>query len=180
MNLTQPITDLETINKIGVYLKNQNMRDYILFRCMLYLALRTQDIIDLKVGDVKGKNRIVVKETKTRKRKYVDINPDLLKELADYTEFKGDDEPLFPSVRTKKALSRAQAFRSLQKAGQAIGMESLSGHVLRKTFCYHAYMNGTPLSVLCELLNHSSEAVTRKYIGLRQEDIKEAYYSVSF
>ena len=55
-----------------------------------------------------------------------------------------------------RPLSREQAFRRLQKAADGCNLEvSVSGHVLRKTFCYHSYMNGTPLHVLSELLNHS-------------------------
>uniref|UniRef100_C5DB39 Integrase family protein n=1 Tax=Geobacillus sp. (strain WCH70) TaxID=471223 RepID=C5DB39_GEOSW len=180
MNRTQPIKDLAVIEKLGRYLKKTNTRDYMLFRCMLYFALRTQDILSLKVKDVRGKYQIYFKEQKTGKTKIIEIHPDLRPELEEYTQNMADDDWLFPSRIKGRPLSREQAFRRLQAAGKKCGLPSLSGHVLRKTFCYHAYKNGVPLHILSELLNHSSEAVTRRYIGLQQEDIKRAYFSVQF
>jgi len=180
MNQTQPIKDLTVLEKLSKYLKKTHKRDYMLYRSMLYFGLRTQDILSLKVGDVKGKYQIHFKEQKTGKTKIIEIHPDLLPELHEYTRDKEDEGWLFPSQIKGRPLSREQAFRRLQKHGQQIGMPSLSGHVLRKTFCYHSYQNGTPISVLSQLLNHSSEAVTRRYIGLEQEDIKRAYFSVKF
>lgn len=186
MNYTEPIKDLAIVSKLGEHLKKNNTRDYMLFRSMLFLALRTSDTLDLKVGDVRGKYKLNFKEMKTGKTKIIEIHPKLLPEIEEYVKDKEDSQPLFPSQMKDKdgnmrPLSREQAFRRLQKAADECNLGvSLSGHVLRKTFCYHSYMNGTPLHVLSELLNHSSEAITRRYIGLNQENIKQAYYAVSF
>lgn len=180
MNQTQPIKDLALLEKLSVHLKKTNTRDYMMFRCMLHFALRTQDILSLKAEDVRGKYQIHFKEQKTGKTKIIEIHPDLLVELEEYTANMKDEDWLFPSQIKGRQLSREQAFRRLQKAGQKCGMPSLSGHVIRKTFCYHSYQNGTPIGVLSELLNHASEKVTRRYIGLEQEDIRKAYFSVNF
>jgi len=180
MNQTQPIKDLALVEKLSTYLKKTYTRDYMMFRCMLFFALRTQDILSLQVKDVRGKYQIYFKEQKTGKTKIIEIHPDLVGELEEYTANMKDEDWLFPSQIKGRPLSREQAFRRLQKAGQQCGMPSLSGHVIRKTFCYHSYQNGTPIGVLSELLNHASEKVTRRYIGLEQEDIKKAYFSVKF
>ncbi|MFF5401162.1 tyrosine-type recombinase/integrase [Peribacillus butanolivorans] len=180
LNKTEPIKDLSLIKKLGNHLKeNYTAREYILFRSMLYLALRTQDILSLQVEQIRGKYQIHFKEQKTGKTKLIEVHPELQREIEVYTKNMEDTDYLFPSQKGK-AISREHAFRLLQQAGQDCGLPSLSGHVLRKTFCYHSYQNGTPLHVLSELLNHSSEKVTRRYIGLEQEDIKQAYYAVNF
>ena len=184
MNKTEPIRDLVTIKKIEKYLKETDTRDYVMFKCFLYLGLRTQDLLSLRVKDLRHKARFIFKEQKTNKTKVIEIHPELSEVLEIYTEKMDEDDPLFASQKRNedgslRPLSREQAFRRLQRAGQRVGVD-LSGHVLRKTFCYHAHKNGTPLYVLSEVLNHSSEAVTRKYIGLNQENIREAYLSVSF
>ncbi|WP_220775419.1 tyrosine-type recombinase/integrase [Bacillus sp. BML-BC060] len=180
MQITQPIKDLAVVEKIGNYLKKTNTRDYMLYRCMLFFALRTQDILSLQVKDVRGKYQVYFKEQKSGKTKIIEIHPDLVPELEEYTKNMEDEDWLFPSQKKGQAISRQQAFRRLQDAGRKCGLETLSGHTLRKTFCYHSYLNGTPISILCELLNHSSESVTRRYIGLKQEDIRKAYFSVKF
>ncbi|EOQ04687.1 hypothetical protein KOY_04862 [Bacillus cereus VDM021] len=179
MKTTQPIKDLSIIGKLSSHLKKSNTRDYIMFRCMLFFALRTQDILTLKVKDIRGKYQIHFKEQKTNKTKIIEIHPSLLPELEEYTKNMDEEDYLFKSKKGD-AISRVHAFRILQNAGKECGLESLSGHVLRKTFCYHSYLNGTPLHVLSELLNHSAESVTRRYIGLEQENIRQAYFSVEF
>ena len=48
-------------------------------------------------------------------------------------------------------------------------------HSLRKTFGYHHYKKFGNLPLLQKILNHSSSAVTLRYIGLEQEIIDESY-----
>ena len=63
--------------------------------------------------------------------------------------------------------------------------QCLSCHSLRKTFGRQVYtMNGEnselALVKLMELFNHSSVAITKRYLGLRQEEILETYDCLSF
>jgi integrase len=60
-----------------------------------------------------------------------------------------------------------------------------SCHSLRKTFGRQVYnMNSESselaLVKLMELFNHSSVAITKRYLGLRQEEILETYDSLTF
>ena len=69
MNQTQPIKDLALVEKLSTYLKKTYTRDYMMFRCMLFFALRTQDILSLQVKDVRGKYQIYFKEQTQEKQK---------------------------------------------------------------------------------------------------------------
>ena len=58
-------------------------------------------------------------------------------------------------------------------------------HSLRKTFGRQVYtMNGEnselALIKLMELFNHSSVAITKRYLGLRQEEILQTYDCLTF
>ena len=60
-----------------------------------------------------------------------------------------------------------------------------SCHSFRKTFGRQVYtMNGDnaelALVKLMELFNHSSVAITKRYLGLRQEEILETYDCLTF
>ena len=62
---------------------------------------------------------------------------------------------------------------------------NFSCHSLRKTFGRQVYnMNNEnselALVKLMELFNHSSVSITKRYLGLRQEEILETYDCLSF
>lgn len=82
---------------------------------------------------------------------------------------------LFPSIKTKKALTRVQAYRILNGAAREVGLEKIGTHTLRKTFWYHMYKRTGNLALVQKLLNHSSSGDTLRYIGIEQEDMDEAY-----
>ena len=64
-------------------------------------------------------------------------------------------------------------------------IKNFSCHSLRKTFGRQVYtMNGDnselALVKLMELFNHSRVAITKRYLGLRQEEILQTYHCLSF
>ena len=66
-----------------------------------------------------------------------------------------------------------------------VKIKNFSCHSLRKTFGRQVYnMNSEnselALVKLMELFNHSSVAITKRYLGLRQEEILETYDVLSF
>lgn len=64
-------------------------------------------------------------------------------------------------------------------------VKNFSCHSLRKTFGRQVYTMSDEyaelaLVKLMELFNHSSVAITKRYLGLRQEEILETYDVLSF
>ncbi len=49
-------------------------------------------------------------------------------------------------------------------------MDRIGTHTLRKTFGYHYYRKTKDISTLMEFFNHSCKNVTRKYIGIFEEE----------
>ncbi|RFP77526.1 site-specific integrase, partial [Bacillus subtilis KCTC 1028 = ATCC 6051a] len=52
-------------------------------------------------------------------------------------------------------------------------------HSMRKTWGYWAYKKGYSLALIMEALNHSSIAITKKYLGITQEDLDDVYMSMN-
>ena len=67
---------------------------------------------------------------------------------------------LFRSRKGKEALKRQQAYRVINEAARAVGInEKIGTHTLRKTFGYHAYQSGVDLSVLQNAPTESTELI---------------------
>ncbi|GHV44323.1 hypothetical protein FACS1894204_01270 [Synergistales bacterium] len=78
------------------------------------------------------------------------------------------------------AISRVQAYRIVRAAAEALGFRfRVSCHSLRKTFGYFAWKFGISPAVIMEIYNHSSFAVTRRYLGVTQEDKDEVYLKLA-
>src|SRR5699024_2710029 len=102
----QPLRTKEEINEMKLAIKRGNkgvpkrpelaQRDVFIFLIGINTGLRVNDIIRLKVGDVRGKNQFVIYEGKTNKRREVNVGM-LQGEIERYTEDRHPDEYLFKS-----------------------------------------------------------------------------------
>ncbi|EKS4344833.1 site-specific integrase [Clostridium botulinum] len=175
MNFVEPIRDTQKVRDIQEYLKRTNERNYILFITGVYTGLRISDILKLKVKDVKGKRFIYLREKKTSKQNIIEINKLLEKEYKWYCSDKELDEYLIKSREgVNKALSRVQAYGIIKNVGKDFGIENLGTHTLRKTFGYHYYKQRKDIGTLMKMFNHSSPAITLRYIGIIQDEMNKA------
>ena len=174
MNIVEPIKEKEDIEQIRCVLFN-NKRNLLLFNFGINSGLRISDILLLDVIDVKNKEFIEIREKKTNKYKKFPINNKLNQMINEYVKDREDNEPLFLTQKNKR-LDRIQAYKIINKAAKSAGIKSHIGtHSLRKTFGYHHYKQFNNLTLLQKILNHSTSAVTLRYIGLEQEVINDSY-----
>jgi len=174
-NAVQPIRSLIKIEQMKEELLKNSQRDYFLFVFGINSGLRISDILPLKVKDVKNKDFINVKEEKTKKDRRVIILKDLKVEIEKYIEGKKNDEYLFKNPRTKKPISKVQAWRILNAAAQKVGLDEIGSHSLRKTFGYWFYQRNRDLALIQKILNHASPSDTHRYIGLEEDEIMAGY-----
>ncbi|MGP9043235.1 site-specific integrase [Cytobacillus kochii] len=179
MNTVEPIRKKSDIERMKKALGNP--RDRLLFIFGINSALRISDILALKVGDVRGKDSLAITETKTRKSKRFKLNPAIQKAIRELVPAEADDNaPLFPSRRGTKAITRVQAWRILNDAAKRVGLDiEIGTHTLRKTMAYHAYKSGVDIALLMNVLNHSSQRETLRYIGITQEQVNGVFESIN-
>ena len=144
-------------------------------------GLRVQDLLSLKIADVKGVNvgdRVVIREKKTGKENVLMVNKEIKEALDDYlktVEMK-DENFLFKSRKGKNyPLTTYAVTMYVQQWCDAINLSGNYGaHTLRKTWCYHQRKTyGTSWEVIAKRLNHSSPSITRRYIGVKEEEVEE-------
>lgn len=181
MEFVQPIRDKKTLEKMKSYLLKQNQRDYVLFVIGINSGLRISDLLSLSVEDVKGKERITIRERKTKKNKDFPLSDTSKKVIADYLKQQDlNAGALFPSRKGHKAISRIQAYRILNDAATYCKIKDKIGtHSLRKTFSYHAFQQGVDITIIQKLLNHSAPSVTLRYIGIQQDELDNVYLNLN-
>ena len=181
MNTVEPIRDINTVNDIADYLRSRSERDYIMFLFGIYSGLRISDILKLRVRDVKGKEKIVMREKKSGKERKFPLNKVLKKSLASYVGQKKDYEFLFRSRQgCNQPVSRQQAWKILSEAGERFGLDSIGTHTLRKTFGYHMYQQTHDIVTIQKILNHATQDYTLRYIGITQDTLDSAVSNLSF
>lgn len=176
--MVQPIKSKAKIAAMKAVLKDKDEKYYVMFMIGINSGLRISDILKLQVKDVKDKDEIELKETKTKKPKRFWIDDPLKKCLNDYitkNDMKPDDY-LIPSKKgVNKPVSVTQAYRVIHAAGEAVGLDNIGTHTMRKTFGYWHYRQFHDLAMLTEIFNHSTQQITKRYIGLTQDEINNSY-----
>ena len=178
MEYVEPIRDKEKIELVKRILKQNGMRDFLLFVMGINVGLRISDILQLKVCDVSNKDYIELVEKKTGKYKKFPITNSFKKYLNEFIFDKSPNEYIFTSTRYDKPISRIQAYRIINNACHKAGIKTHIGtHTLRKTFGYHFYREKKDVALLQCIFNHSSPSVTLRYIGINQDMIDSSLHS---
>jgi len=183
MTTVEPIRDPKRIVAIKIMLKDgKRPRDYLLFTLGINVALRISDLLALrvrKVLDHQGNIResLHIRERKTGKEKKIRLNRSAKEALEYYfskVEVRDGDEFLFKSLRSDQPLDRVRANYLVNKWTEDVGLQGKFGtHTLRKTWGYRARKIGIPIELIQEKLGHRSPAVTRRYIGVTQDEVND-------
>ena len=138
--------------------------------------MRIGDILSLRFEDFKG-NAIKLKEQKTNKKREIKINESIRKALSNFGRL--NEGLVF--ISQKGSVYTRQSVNVLLKNAFAKEAKKLniSSHSMRKAMGRKVYENNgeseKALTYLSELFNHTSPAVTRKYLGIRQEELNNIY-----
>lgn len=186
MEFVEPIRDRKQLENMKRFLKERNLRDWLLLILGINSGLRVSDLLCLQIENVKNRDRIILRERKTGKTKNFPLSDTCKKTIQEYlkaTEL--TTGPLFPSrkldgCRGSGAISRQQAYQILHEAARAVGIKGAIGtHTLRKTFGYWAYQQGIDITRIQQLLNHSAPSVTLRYIGITKEELDQVYINLN-
>ena len=170
----QPIVDKAAIARIRLNLSN-NIRNYALFVVGINCAFRASDLLTLKVGDVRS-DVIRRREKKTGKVREFYLNGAVRAAVAPLIKGRADDDWLFPSERTGRPLTVPVFSGMVAIWCFNAGLKgNYASHTLRKTWARDKVDAGEPVWKISEALGHSSEKITRRYLGLQIEDLKSLY-----
>lgn len=179
----------EAMNLIRKLAKDENYKMSLFISIGTFTGLRVSDILSLRWFQILGVDEFTVIEKKTGKQRTIRLNPQLQRHIQEcYEHIKpiGVKAPIL--VSQKGTIFTVQAINRILKdikKKYKIKIRNFSCHSLRKTFGRQVYnMNAEnselALVKLMELLNHSNVAITKRYLGLRQEELLNTYECLTF
>lgn len=143
-------------------------------------GLRISDILKITHEDLKN-DSITLMESKTNKKRVIKLN-DNIKKAYDLLQERGTNNTGAIFLTNQNTVYSRQYIN--RKLKEIFGSKSLSisTHSLRKTFGRQVWVNNgeseKALLYLSELFNHSSPAITKRYLGIRQEELDDIYMSL--
>ena len=150
-------------------------------------ALRISDLLSLNMDHVRALDpaqpALNLIEQKTGKPRKIVVNTSALAVMQRRLVDHPGDVWLFQSAAVNrnrreppKSINRRSVSRVFEQVGQRVAPKVVLGtHSMRKTRGYALHKAGRSIESIAKVLNHSSPAVTMRYIGLVQQDIDESY-----
>lgn len=154
-----------------------------------FWGLRISDLRCLRWSDILDKEEITVIEKKTGKRRVITISAQLQRHITDCFKSlspSSQECPCFVSqMGTVLTTQRINSVLKELKKRYRLQINNISSHSMRKTFGRQIVVmagdnSEMALIKLSEIFGHSSTAITRRYLGLRQQEISEVYNALTF
>ena len=166
-------------------------RNKMLFLIGINISLRASDLCDIKWSfflneDGTFKDSYSLQPKKTKKTgKYVKLyfNETVKKAITNYLEeypMEDINDYVFKSREGNGHITSIHLGKVIKDTAKEAGIErNICSHSLRKTFGYHVWHNAEDkekaLIMLMTIFNHSSVIMTKKYIGLMDEEIEDVF-----
>ena len=183
---------LEWDTMLSLVRKLYNDGDYkfsLLIGCGSFFGLRISDLLTLTWDMILDQDSFMLSEKKTGKRRIVKINKGFQKHIKDcFNALKIEDREDHCFVSNKGGVYSIQRinyhFKEI-RVKYCLKIKNFSTHTMRKTFGRKVVDSAgkdaeMALIRLSEIFNHSSPQITRRYLGLRQEELGEVYDALDF
>lgn len=176
-----PIKDTQVLHEVEDTLLHNfkfGRRNYTIFKLGLVTMLRVSDLLALRRNEIFNNDQSIklnafTVDQKTKKHNILYLKP-AFNDLSLYIKWLDtnypDSEWLFPSSQhPERHVSIKQFYKVIRTVGNLLGIDYLGTHTMRKTGAYRVYVQSNyDIALVMELLNHSSQAMTLRYLGLDQ------------
>jgi integrase len=154
----------------------------------VFSGLRISDLLELRYHQFINTEILTIQEKKTKKTRRIKINEDLKELIIRIKEKIGvadDNQFIFINKYGTKPIDQSYVNVKLKELLRKYGivMEgNASSHLFRKTLGNRVLRlnnySSESVILLMELFSHSSPAMTKRYLGIREKQIMDVYDSV--
>lgn len=188
-----PIKDTNTLHEVEDTLLHNfkyGRRNYTIFKLGLVTMLRVSDLLALRRNEIFNSDGSIklnayTVDIKTSKHNILYLKPAIY-DLSQYAKWLNDNYPesewLFPSSQhPNQHISIKQYYKVIKRVGDLLGIDYLGTHTMRKTGAYRVYVQSSyDIGLVMSLLNHSSQAMTLRYLGLDQVSKEKKLDQIKF
>ena len=177
------------INIVHRLYKDKNYTMSLFIACGIFTGLRVTDLRALRWNQLLNGGVLTITEHKTKKERQIKLNPEFVEHVRQCYEAMGSKNPNeFCFLSQKKTVISIQWFNRLLKDVKKkykLPCKNISCHALRKTMGRAIFEKSEEnsemaLIKLSEVFGHSNTQITRRYLGLKTEEILSAYDLLSF
>ena len=154
----------------------------------VFTGLRISDLLQLRFNQFEEIDILTVTEIKTKKQRRIKINQDL-KEIVARLKSKMNivdtNQFIFVNKYGTKPIDKSYVNVKLKEIFKKYNITlegNGSSHLFRKTLGNRVLRlnnySSESVILLMELFSHSSPAMTKKYLGIREKEIHDVYDSV--
>jgi integrase/recombinase XerD len=176
------LDDQEEQALVATVTKAGNLRDRALIVILLHTGLRARELCHLRRDQVKLGKRSGLLEIIGKRNKYreVPLNATARNMLEEYLpSLPPDTIFLFPSGKTKHALSERALGYIVKKYACLAKLPDVSPHDLRHRFGYRM-AESVPLHRLAQIMGHDSLDTTKLYIQGTKHDLQQAVETIAW
>jgi integrase len=173
------LTTDEILRLTRYFRKEGNLRMCLLIEFGVKSLLRFSDFSRIRWSDILDRDVLVLNEQKTSKRREISIGKSLRESIQNtYNELK---QPYREGLVFQYTIQYTNLL--LKEGGriEKIKNKNISTHSLRKSGSRFIWENNGHsdeyLIKLSSILNHSSTAITRRYLGISRQEISDIYQS---
>lgn len=157
--------------------RNKDFPFAVLIATGSYTGLRISDLRELRWKELETPT-VAIREQKTGKQRTIHLHEDLLFLLE---QIKAEIKPK-PTERIY-TLSLQYTNRKLKRIATDYNLDiQFSTHSFRKTFGRRIWERNNhsekSLILLSQVFNHSSVAITKRYLGIRDKEIRDIYLNL--
>ncbi len=172
---------------IGKLERDKEYKFCLLISIGVFTGLRISDLLQLRFSQFDSEI-LTIQEQKTKKTRRIKINTDL-KEIIGRIKTRmvitDTDQYIFLNRYGSKPIDKSYVNVKLKEIVKRYDIDidgNVSSHLFRKTLGNRVLRlnnySGESVILLMELFGHSSPAITKRYLGLREREIHDVYDSL--
>lgn len=189
-NTTTGYLEWDTFISLITRLENKGEYKFCLLIAIgVFTGLRISDLLNLKFSDILDNSILTIQEKKTKKNRKIKLNSDLkMIVVRIFHRMDNTDSNRFIFINRfgTKPMDKSYVNVKLKELFSFYRVKvdgNISSHLFRKTLGRRVmevnnYSNES-LILLMELFGHSSISITKRYLGIREQEIHNVYDNLS-